>query len=223
VHGAASALVRRVDGVLQGGGILRNAVAFGSKGERVVSISKRLSEPYSTMVLFLAVTGLRIGEAIAIKWSDFDGDVLHICRRVYEGEVGSTKTKGSNRHLPIPESLLYRMKKLGNDGWVFRSREDTPVNPGNVLKRYVRPVAERLGIPLGGWHDLRHTLTTGLLKDRVSAKIVSDILGNSDVKITLDTHCHTEVEDFREPLREVAAQLLPDVMKSEFQGQSCID
>jgi hypothetical protein len=87
--------------------------------EQVVSISKRLSEPYSTLVLFLAVTGLRIGEAIAIKWSDFDGDVLHICRRVYEGEVGTTKTKGSNRHLPIPESLLCRMKKLGNDGWVF--------------------------------------------------------------------------------------------------------
>ena len=61
---------------------------------QVVSISERLQEPYATLVLFLAVTGLRIGEAMGIEWSDFDGDVLHVYRRVYEGEVDSTKTKG---------------------------------------------------------------------------------------------------------------------------------
>jgi integrase len=191
--------------------------------QQVISISERLEEPYATLALFLAVTGTRIGEAIGIKWSDFDGDVLHVCRRVYEGQVGSTKTKGSNRHLPIPESLLARMKTLGSEGWVFSSREGTPINPGNALKRYIRPVAEKLGIPLGGWHDFRHTLTTGLLRDNVSAKVVSNILGHSDVKITLNTYCHTEVSDFREPLREMAAQLLPNVMKSEFQPESRID
>jgi integrase len=45
---------------------------------QTISIAEKLSEPYATLVLFLAVTGLRIGEAIAIKWSDFDGDVLHV-------------------------------------------------------------------------------------------------------------------------------------------------
>jgi integrase len=181
--------------------------------QQVVNISERLQEPYSTLVLFLAVTGLRIGEAIGVKWSDFDGDVLHICRRVYEGQVDSTKTKGSNRHLPIPESLLSRMRTLGAKGWIFQSREGTPINPGNALKRYVRPAAAELGISLGGWHDFRHTLTTGLLRSHVSAKVVSDILGHSDVKITLDTYCHTEVSDFRAPLHHVASQLLPDVTK----------
>jgi hypothetical protein len=51
------------------------------KPEQVVAIAGALREPYATLVLFLAVTGLRIGEAVAIKWSDFDGDVLHISRR----------------------------------------------------------------------------------------------------------------------------------------------
>ncbi len=191
--------------------------------QQVVDLSERLQEPYATLVLFLAVTGLRIGEAIGIKWSDFDGDVLHICRRVYEGEVDSTKTKGSDRHLPIPKSLLLRMQMLGSDGWVFRSRKGTTINPGNALKRYIRPIAKELGIPLGGWHDFRHTLTTGLLRGHVSAKVVSNILGHSDVKITLDTYCHTEVSDFREPLHDIAAQLLPDVMKSAFRSEPCTD
>jgi integrase len=194
-----------------GGRIVRTVL----KPEQLVAIAQRLQEPYATLVLFLAVTGLRIGEAIGIKWSDFEGDVLHICRRIYEGKADTTKTKESSRSLPIPAMLLKRMRLLGGKEWVFRSRENTPINPGNALKRYVRPVAEALGIALGGWHDLRHTLTTGLLRSGVSPKIVSKILGHSDVQITLNVYDHPEVENFREPLTAVADQLLRDVTKSE--------
>jgi integrase len=85
------------------------------------------------------------------------------------------------------------------------------------------PIAKELGIHLCGWHDFRHTLTTGLLRGQVSAKVVSNILGHSNVKITLDTYCHKEVGDFGEPLHNVAAQLLPDVMKLAFRPEPCID
>jgi integrase len=107
------------------------------------------------------------------------------------------------------------MRALAGQEWVFRSRENTPVNPGNALKRYVRPVAEALGIALGGWHDFRHTLTTGLLRSGVSPKVVSKILGHSDVQITLNVYDHPEIENFREPLTAVADQLLRDVTKSD--------
>lgn len=188
------------------------------KPEQVIGIARRLQEPYATLVLFLAVTGLRIGEAIGIKWSDFDGDVLHVCRTIYEGKPDTTKTDGSDRSLPIPALLLERIRSLGGKEWVFRSRENTPVNPGNALKRYIRPVARELGISLGGWHDFRHTLTTGLLRSGVSAKVVSEILGHSDVQITLDVYDHPEIENFREPLEFVANQLLRDVTNSDAAG-----
>jgi excisionase family DNA binding protein len=178
------------------------------KPSEVTAIAERLAEPYSTLVLFLAVTGLRIGEAIGIKWTDFEGDVLHISRRIYEGKSDTTKTKGSDRSLPIPKQLLERMRLLGGNDWVFRSREGTPVNPGNALKRYIRPVVRGLGISLGGWHDFRHTLTTGLLRTGVSPKVVSNILGHSDVQITLDIYDHPDIDSFRVPLDEVANQLL---------------
>jgi integrase len=188
------------------------------KPSQVTAIAERLDEPYSTLVLFLAVTGLRIGEAIGIKWRDFEGDVLHISRRIYEGKSDTTKTKGSDRSLPIPKVLLERMRLLGGDDWVFRSREGTPVNPGNVLKRYVRPIVRELGISLGGWHDFRHTLTTGLLRSGASPKVVSNILGHADVQITLDIYDHPDVESFRAPLDRVANQLLRDVTKSVSAG-----
>jgi len=123
--------------------------------QQVAALASRLEEPYSTLVIFLAATGTRIGEAVGIKWSDFDGNTLRIQRRIYERKEGTTKTKGSNRSIPIPAALLERMKLLGEGEWVFRSQAGTPVDPKNAANRYLRPAAKGLGIKLGGWHDFR--------------------------------------------------------------------
>lgn len=63
----------------------------------VNAIASKLQEPYATLVLFLAASGLRIGEAIAVKWSDFSDNVLHVTRRIYDGEVGTVKSDHSER------------------------------------------------------------------------------------------------------------------------------
>jgi integrase len=188
------------------------AVHKALTGEQISAIVGKLEEPYATLVLLLAVTGLRIGEAIGIKWSDFDGDVLRVNRTIYDGRPQSPKTKKSIRCIPVPQRLLDRMKKLGNGEYIFRSRVGTPVNPGNALKRYIRPVAQELGIELSGWHDFRRTVATSLLRSGESPKLVSDILGNS-VDILLKDYDLPNIENFRGPLNNVAGQLLPIVTK----------
>ena len=176
---------------------------------QTTSIAEKLSEPYATLVLFLAVTGLRIGEAIAIQWSDFEGDVLHVQRRMYDGKVDATKSRDSKRRIPIPPALLERMKTLGTTGeWIFHARGGVPLNPGNSLRRYIRPVAQELNIDLGGWHDFRHTVATSMLRAGHGVKVVSELLGHSDVSITLRTYDHVESDAFRAPLNEAANQLL---------------
>ena len=173
------------------------------------SIAERLSEPYSTLVLFLAITGLRIGEAIAIKWSDFESDVLHVQRRMYEGKIDTTKSRDSERRIPIPPVLLERMNALDKTGeWIFHGRRGVALNPGNALKRYIRPVANQHKIELGGWHDFRHTAATSLLRAGHGPKVVSELLGHSDVAITLRTYDHVESDAFRAPLSQAANQLL---------------
>ena len=183
------------------------------KPDETIAIANSLGEPYSTLVLFLAVTGLRISEAIGIKWTDFTNDVVHVSRRIYDRKEGSTKTPRSDRSLPIPESLLARMRLLGKGEWVFRSRSATPVNPGNALKRYIRPVARELGIAIGGWHDFRHTLNTRLRKRGWSARVRADILGHSSLDITEHIYDHSDSEDFRAALGEIENELLRDVTK----------
>jgi integrase len=117
---------------------------------QTTSIAEKLSEPYATLVLFLAVTGLRIGEAIAIKWSDFEGDVLHVQRRLYEGKVDSTKSRDSERRIPIPAALLERLKALGESGeWIFHARGGVPLNPAQCDEALCPPggkgTQDRLG------------------------------------------------------------------------------
>ena len=118
-------------------------------------------------MLLVAILGLRIGEAVAVKFSDFVDGVLHVSRRFYEGGIDDLKTRRSERDLPVPPALMARIEQLGPGDWVFRSRAGTPVNPGNALKRVIRPVAKDLGIELGGWHDFRHTLSTTMRRNNV--------------------------------------------------------
>jgi integrase len=177
--------------------------------EQVNAIAGKLKEPYATLVLFLAATGLRIGEALAMKWTDFTHNVLHVTRRIYDGDVDAVKSKRSERKLPIDPILVARMEKLGKGEWVFRSKTGGPLNPGNALRRHVRPAAEKLGISLGGWHDFRHTLSTKLRRSGVHPKVVSDILGHKRVNLAMDVYDRTDVEDFMQPLSLVVNELCP--------------
>jgi integrase len=124
------------------------------------------------------------------------------------------KTSKSIRSLPIPEVLLVRMHKLGDGPWVFRSRVGKPINPGNALKRYIHPASHELGFRLGGWHDFRHTMATQSMMSGAPTKVVSEILGHSDVQTTMKIYQHTNTDQFRGPLDELSEALLPDVTKS---------
>jgi integrase len=204
-----------------------SGVRLPQAGERIVrtiltptqiaDIAERLNEPYATLVLFLAITGLRIGEAVGVKRSDFDGDLLRVRRRIYEGKADTTKTKKSARDLPIPDALRSRLFSVSGREWIFESQNSapTPVNPGNALKRYIRPAVRSLGIKIGGWHDFRHTLGTTLRKHGWSAKVRADILGHSSLQVTDGVYDHADQDDFREALGGIASELLRDVTKPQ--------
>jgi integrase len=182
-------------------------------GEQVSALVSKLEEPYATLVLFLCSTGLRIGEAVAVKWSDMEGEVLNVTHRIYDGDEGDLKSKSAARSLPLDSGLLERMRKLGNSVYVFCSRAGTPINPGNGMKRYVHPVAKELGIELGGWHDFRHTLTTTLRRAGVHPVTLAGVLGHSKVDLAMNVYDRATLDDFRAPLGDLAGELLTNVSR----------
>jgi integrase len=96
--------------------------------------------------------GLRPGETAALRWEDFDAESVHIRRSVVRGVIGTPKTLESLASLPLIDQVrvpleLWRMKS-GNptSGWVFSSRNDTPIDLHNLINRVIRPVLKEAGI-----------------------------------------------------------------------------
>ena len=83
------------------------------------------------------------------------------------------------------------------------------------MKRLVRPIADELGIQMGGWQDFRHTLSTTMRRNNVHRKGISGTRGYSKIEFTSEVYDHASVEEMREPLSAIADQLLPSVTKIE--------
>jgi integrase len=168
------------------------AAAFGDRlaARRVVGIS----------------LGLRQGEVLGLQWDDvdFEHKRLHVRRTLRLQPGGSlalvqTKTLRSNRSIPMPSPVVaslhsHREKQaegraLAQDMWrdselVFTSTVGTPVHPRNDYRSFQR-ILSGAGLRRIRVHDLRHTTASVLLAQGVPARVVMEILGRSQISITL--------------------------------------
>ena len=118
------------------------------------------------IVALACFMGLRPGEIAALKWSDIDGDWLHIQRAVAHAArtetrrkttyVDKPKTQESIAKIPIVEAVrvpleLWRKKAADSgEGWIFASRNDTPVDLHNLIPRVIRPHVQGPAFKLKG-------------------------------------------------------------------------
>jgi integrase len=162
--------------------------------DEVTRLLAVLREPVYTMVLIAVLTGLRIGEIIGLRWADVDLDrnELRVEQSVYRGSVGSPKTKGSRRTLPLPEAAVEALKRLaqrlpnGNpERPVFCSRKGTALSDTNLLLRHLKPAGKKIGVPWISWHTFRRTHATLLQLAGGSAKDAQAQLGHAQITTTL--------------------------------------
>jgi integrase len=129
---------------------------------QVRKLISALPEPCRAIVLVLALTGLRIGELLALRWKHVDRSVgvIRVGETVYEGQFGSPKTRSSRRDVPMSQPVREILLRLAEgeepDDLVFRSRAGTPINPKNLANRVLRPACRELKLPVVGWHSFRH-------------------------------------------------------------------
>jgi len=154
-----------------------------------------------TLVLLAVSTGLRQSELFGLKWGDIDFGqrTMNVTRSIVYGFVGPCKTESSQKPVPahplLAESLLKWRKhcvatKL--DDWVFASRRTRGRKPywgQAILRKYVRPVAEKVGIQKCiGWHTFRHTYSTLLRTVGTEFKVMQELLRHSTLRSTLDVY-----------------------------------
>lgn len=181
-----------------------------------------LSEPCRTLVLVAVLTGLRIGELLALRWKavDFIRGTVQVRETVSEGKFGSPKTKSSKREIPISKPVSdaltaqrARCHGSGAEDLVFATRNRTPLNPKNVLRRVLRPACQSLGLPLVSWHSFRHTHATQLAEVGESMRTAQALLGHSDLETTLNVYMHAIPDAQRRAVDKVADILFTNVHK----------
>jgi integrase len=166
---------------------------------------------HHSLWVFLATTGVRLGEALALRWSDIDFSLSRATiRRSLQRQRGvglafvEPKSARSRRSVPIPPETLdvlkAQLRSLDDDreqaGDLWQERDLVFPNPMGrerdmaYLCVSFHKALERAGLPRMRIHDLRHTAATHLLTKGVHPKVVQDLLGHSTIAITLDTYSH---------------------------------
>jgi integrase len=136
-----------------------------------------MTEPCTSVVLVAVLTGLRIGEILALRWKRIDqsGVTLEVAENYSSGEFGPPKTKSSRRVIPISstlagvlESRRARANSAAPEDLVFRTAKGTPLNDKNLYNRELAPACDKIGQPRISWHSFRprnsrHTFASRLV------------------------------------------------------------
>lgn len=162
-------------------------------------------------LLTLSVTtGIREGELLSLRWSDVDLEKKRLSVRrtlTHAGTYGilesEAKTAAGKRQMVLPDFVVRALKlhrkeqqvmrqrasKWLNENYVFCSRFGNHIQETNLRKKFKKVLAQAQ-LPNIRFHDLRHSAATILLAMGVHPKIVQEILGHSNIAITLDMYSH---------------------------------
>src|SRR5438128_257714 len=122
--------------------------------EQISQLLSVLGEPVRTMFLLAILTGLRIGEVIGLRWRDIelDSGQLRVEQACYRGHLGSPKTQGSKRCLPLPLGLVeilvqyhLRCLRIGPDDLLFQISSGRPLSDTKLLHRHLVPAGQEIG------------------------------------------------------------------------------
>ncbi|HZB87102.1 MAG TPA: site-specific integrase, partial [Terracidiphilus sp.] len=180
-----------------------------------------------TLVLLAASTGLRQSELFALKWGDIDFDqgTMNVTRAIVYGVVGKCKTEASQKPVPLHpiladalnrwrQSCVYRK----SEDWVFATRHHrgkTPLWGQAILRKYVRPAAEKLGIQKRiGWHTFRHTYRSWLDETGAPMKVQQELMRHASIQTTMNVYGQAMSSSKREANSKVVEMVLKPMKAS---------
>jgi integrase len=146
------------------------------------------------MYLAAAMTGMRQGELLALRWMDVDwlAHRVRIRRNYVRGEFGTPKSKRSTRSVPLADVLGGELDRLyqstvwkADDDLVFaHPHTGKPIDRSRLLKRF-KAALRRAGVREVRFHDLRHTFGTRMAGAGIPMRTLQEFMGHRDFKTTL--------------------------------------
>ena len=146
------------------------------------------------MYLTAAMTGMRQGELLALRWRDVDWQArrVRVRRNFVRGEFGTPKSKRSSRSVPLADRVAGELDQLHQE--TLYAREDDlvfahphtgkPIDRSKLLKRF-KAALKGAGVREVRFHDLRHTFGTHMAAQGVPMRALQEMMGHRDFKTTL--------------------------------------
>ena len=188
--------------------------------EQFHALLKELHEPFATMALLCVCLGLRISEALALRWSDVDwlDSRLSIQRGIVERVVDDVKTEGSAKAFTLAGELLERLKSWkqvaefsGAEDWIFAS----PVKIGRLPYSYtgvwreLERAAGAAGIGHLGTHAFRHTYRSWLDAVGTPVAVQQKMMRHADIRTTFNIYGDVVTDEMTTASGKVAQLAFP--------------
>ena len=195
----------------------KKEVCFYTRDEqdKLKAILWRENNPACDVALIMLETGMRVGEALALCWSDIDWrrravriskTVVRIVHQKKSYVQQSAKSHSSNRTIPLSNDaydILDKIYKRGPVGsYVFHNEDGSRISY-EALRWRVSKACDEAGVPYYGQHVFRHTFASNCYERGCDVKKLSRLLGHSDVTITYNVYIHLfgdELEELRSVL-----------------------
>lgn len=180
------------------------------------------ADPMTSGILIALYCGLRIGEICALQWTDIDFEegILHVRKtllrirdlspdapRKTKVVIERPKTASSVRKIPVPAFLLTYLKAFSSSPEAYiLTGSAAYMEPRLYLSRYKR-ILKAAGVQEYTFHTLRHTFATRWIDNGFDVKALSEILGHSSVKTTLQRYVHPSMESKRQQMEKLAGSI----------------
>jgi integrase len=184
-----------------------------------------IPDQWSPLFELLSSTGLRISEAIALRWMDLEPGAypcLWVRRSIVGGVIGASKSRFGRRCIPLDAELAVRLlarrvPETTEEDLLFPSAVGTPLNAANVRYRILVPAVERAGLSKIGFHAFRHTCASMLIERGLSPLRLQRWMGHHSAAYTLDVYGHLIDEGMSSPL-DLGAELAKGVSRAGLTG-----
>jgi integrase len=186
--------------------------------EQVAKIVAEVAARYQALVWTLAETGMRIGEATALRVKNLNGSIRVVENAPEVGGVkilGTPKTEQSERLVPISprlrpilaEHLSLYANRFDPESLVFTAELGGPVSQSNFRKRVFQPAALRAGVdPVPTVHDMRHTAISLWLTRGLTPFEVSKMVGHTDLKMIERRYGHLYESELQKKIDRIGAE-----------------
>jgi integrase len=220
-------LARNPAALVKRPGVERTEARHLDAGDVAAVLRAAETSRYHPALVLIASSGLRKGEALALRWDrvDLDAGTLKVAATIarvnHALTITEPKTVRSRRTVPLSPAVVAMLRRHRTEqkaermrsrnqwtdsGLVFTTELGGPVDPRNLL-RVIEVAAKTAGVEGIGVHTLRHSAAVAWLESGVHIKAVADLLGHSSIAITGDVYGHTSDDTARAAIDGLAGRL----------------